>query len=65
MICFFEKIPMADLVHKEINVPDILDTPIINSGSAVEIKHKKKLIQEYKKILGESVRYPKLIGLHA
>lgn len=59
---FFEKIPMADLVHKEINVPDILDTPIINSGSAVEIKHKKKLIQEYKKILGESVRYPKLIG---
>ena len=37
---FFEKIPMVDLVHKEINVPDILDTPIINSGSAVEIKHK-------------------------
>lgn len=59
---FFEDNSIENLAHEEINVPDILNTPIVNSGTLSEIKQKKKLIQEYKKILGDSIKYPKLIG---
>lgn len=58
----FEGVPLKELRHKEINVPDIHNTLIVKSGSPKEIKEKKKLILEYKKILGDSVKYPKLIG---
>lgn len=59
---FFEEKPMAELAHEEINLPNILDTSIVNSGTSNEIKQKKELIRDYGKILGESVKYPKLIG---
>lgn len=49
-------------INNEIDVPDINDVSIVNDGSLKEQNKKKKLISDYKRILGKSVKYPKLIG---
>lgn len=58
----YNGVPLRELRDKEINVPDIHDTEIVNNGTAHEVREKKRLIADYEKILGKSVKYPKLIG---
>lgn len=59
---FYDGLSLKELQDKEINVPDIHDTLIMNNGLENEIRKKKCFISEYEKILGKSVKFPKLIG---
>lgn len=42
--------------------PSFLETEIMTSGTVIEIIRKKILLNKYKKIVSQSIKYPKLVG---
>ena len=51
-----------EIKNGEVVFPEFKDTPVMSSGTITEITHKRQLLRKYKRIVGASIKYPKLAG---
>ena len=51
-----------EIKNGEVVFSEFKDTPVMSSGTITEITHKRQLLRKYKRIVGASIKYPKLAG---